>query len=368
MSEKKPGFSKSRFKMAESQLERIEAQAYSPGSPAVVPAQSSQPGGESLFQPLLSSIPFGLIFTDKQNRIQWLNSEAAGLIGAGENGSLVGKALDNVLDEFVITQNGDVFSFIGGNSAQLFEYTARIKNRQINFKVTPVYENDIFIGVLRVLCEVEPENENLEEILLIKGLGKNLVDLRDKVLKKYEPGGNIGESFADILNNLESLFYTVNKKNNLVPLNINKLIERLKPVLKSLLPGFIIKFKLAPGLKKILVAEQQIETVLEQIFLSLENMSGGGGEIVLSTSNKNTENNENNNSVMIKIKANANKAQAGDKQLSFKETGNEKGTGLGLFLVYNIIRRLKGSIKVRKEDSHKICFEIILPALNKFYL
>ena len=160
------------------------------------------------------------------------------------------------------------------------------------------------------------------------------------------------------------------------PINLNELIEKNIQMFGRTKKEITITQKLAPNLKAVEVDTGQIEQVLLNLFVNAWQAMPGGGTIDIKTEN---------------LLLNDEKAQfyglgkgeyirlgvvdtglGMDKEtltkifdpfFTTKSPGH--GTGLGLAMVYGIIKNHLGAIHVESEPGHGTSFTIFLPATNK---
>ncbi len=139
-------------------------------------------------------------------------------------------------------------------------------------------------------------------------------------------------------------------------LDLMRLDKRMKSTIE-------IEVALDPALPKTLVDEGQISQVFINIILNAFDAMPNGGKLIVTTRHGNDD--QGRDSIMIGfadtgIGINKNDlAKIFDPFYTSKEVG--KGTGLGLAVSYNIVKRFKGDIKVESESGVGTVFTIILP-------
>jgi len=134
--------------------------------------------------------------------------------------------------------------------------------------------------------------------------------------------------------------------------------------------------KLAPDLKAVEVDTGQIEQVLMNLFVNAWQAMPGGGTIDIKTENLLLNNKKAHSYGLGKgeyIRLGVVDTGMGmDKEtlakifdpfFTTKSPGN--GTGLGLAMVYGIIKNHLGAVHVESEPGHGTSFTILLPATNK---
>ncbi len=146
-------------------------------------------------------------------------------------------------------------------------------------------------------------------------------------------------------------------------LDLNSALEEVASYVAPEIEARGIRFKLglAPNLPRVYGNRARLEEVFMNILSNAMDATPGGGEITVSTSANHSE-------VRISI------ADTGigipdedldkifDPFFTTKEVG--KGTGLGLYIAYQIIKEHNGSISVDSAVGRGTCFSISLPALE----
>lgn len=143
-------------------------------------------------------------------------------------------------------------------------------------------------------------------------------------------------------------------------LDLMRLDKRMKSTIE-------IVESLGAGLPQTMIDEGQIAQVFINIILNAFDAMPGGGRLSVTTRQDNDE--QGRESIMIEIADTGVGITHEELQKIFdpfyttKEEGI--GTGLGLSLSYNIVKRFKGDIKVESEVQRGTIFTVILPVEKK---
>ncbi len=188
------------------------------------------------------------------------------------------------------------------------------------------------------------------------------------------------ESSARKASNIVSklLSFARKKGKEVAPLNLNSIVEDSLTMTAKLIPKDIeIKKELDPGLPIINGDTTQLEQVIINLLINAKDAMPDGGTIFIKTSSEYIDN----NTLDISVDAKQGKyvkleiADTGTgipKEIkdrifepfyTTKEVG--KGTGLGLAMVYGIVKDHDGYILVDTEPGKGTSFYIYLPAANK---
>ncbi len=174
------------------------------------------------------------------------------------------------------------------------------------------------------------------------------------------------------------LLYSRKQAMEYKPININRTVEHLLKMLRRLIGEDItIKTRFEPDLWIINGDEGNLEQVIANISVNARDAMPDGGEIIIQTKNVNID----------KIQSrNLPYSKPGDYVcLSMEDTGTGikkaylnrifdpffttktpgKGTGMGLSVVYGIIKKHNGWINVYSELDKGTIFKIYLPAITK---
>jgi signal transduction histidine kinase len=139
-------------------------------------------------------------------------------------------------------------------------------------------------------------------------------------------------------------------------LDLMRLDKRMKNTIE-----FVSLFD--PGLPQTMIDEGQVSQVFINIILNALDAMPEGGKLTVTT--RQERNDSGNNSIVIEVADTGigipsdDLAKIFDPFYTTKEVGS--GTGLGLSLSYNIVKRFKGDLRVESEVGRGTIFTIILP-------
>lgn len=173
---------------------------------------------------------------------------------------------------------------------------------------------------------------------------------------------------------MELLTFSRKKKSILRPVDLNHLIKQVNKILqRTFLKSIEIKLQLADNLKRINGDHGQLEQVLMNLAINARDAMPGGGDLIIRTGI--TTLNEKfcmthpgatpGNFVLVTVSDNGQGMAEDTLKHIFepfyttKEIG--RGTGLGLALVYGIIKEHRGYIMPYSKPGQGTTFEIYLP-------
>jgi signal transduction histidine kinase len=118
--------------------------------------------------------------------------------------------------------------------------------------------------------------------------------------------------------------------------------------------------------KKILADRRMIRTILINLINNAIKFSHKGGTIALEVREQNEQ-------LFVSVKDDGigipksirNKLFSPDNTVQRRGTDHEQGTGLGLVLVADFVRMMKGHIEVVSEEGKGSAFTFVLPVDNK---
>jgi len=161
--------------------------------------------------------------------------------------------------------------------------------------------------------------------------------------------------------------------------DLNKVVEDLLKMLKRILGEDIeLKTELAPGLPHIFADKGQIHQVLMNLFTNARDAMPNGGKLFLETRSLRTgqlpelqNGNRVNNKTYLQLSV-TDTGTGMDRELQahifepfFTTKKLGKGTGLGLAVVYGIVKQHNGYLEVESEIYKGTTFKIFLPASTK---
>ncbi len=159
-------------------------------------------------------------------------------------------------------------------------------------------------------------------------------------------------------------------------INVNKVIKNMEKLFRRLINETVtLKTDLKPELKLIKADRGKIEQVLMNLVINASDAMPDGGVIYIKTENMKIEGDFTHISpdasegdfVVITVEDNGVGMDEKTKEKIFEPffttKGIEKGTGLGLAVVYGIVHQCKGWINVYSEPGYGSKFQIYLPSL-----
>jgi signal transduction histidine kinase/CheY-like chemotaxis protein len=162
-----------------------------------------------------------------------------------------------------------------------------------------------------------------------------------------------------------------------VALDLNSVIANLSPMMSRLIGEQIeVVQKLDPGLKPVLADPGQIDQVLINLLLNSHDAMPQGGTIVIQTENVPGDRIEKHlkiapagSYVMVTFTDNGtgmdDEIKAHVFEPFFTTKANGKGTGLGLAMIYGIIKQSGGDIALESQQGQGTTFRIYLPTSDE---
>ncbi|MBW2662697.1 MAG: response regulator [Deltaproteobacteria bacterium] len=161
-------------------------------------------------------------------------------------------------------------------------------------------------------------------------------------------------------------------------INLNRIIEETLHILERTISKKIqIVKSLASDLWRVEADPSQIEQVLMNLSINAHDAMPTGGKLTVTTENFHLNNGSNTgyveaapgNYVKMSISDNGEGIPEGIQNKIFdpffSTKGKEKGTGLGLAVVYGVVKNHGGYISVESEPDRGTIFEILFPMFDK---
>lgn len=360
-----------------------------------------------------SSSSISIISTDLTGNIMFWNTGAEKIFGYTSE-EVVGKQKISILypDKKTELELRDIKTLIvKGEKVTNKEVKEITKDGQIlwiNLNLTPMFdENGQVKGILGIGGDItKPKQAELEKEEINKQLIKaqkmemighfagglahdansilsvihGYADILQKSIKPEDPRYQYTGNIMDAIERTSSLFkklltFSRNKPLQLSSVNINSLIKNMEHMIECLM-GKDIKFFLSldPEIYPVKVDQGQIEQVIMNLATNARDAMPYGGKLILKTENIYCD-----EACVRKIP----EAQPGlFVSISVKDTGigmseeiikhifeplfstkkADQGTGLGLFVVYGIIKQHEGWIDTESKPGKGSTFRIYLPA------
>jgi PAS domain S-box-containing protein len=206
-----------------------------------------------------------------------------------------------------------------------------------------------------------------------------IISLSKLVLRNLEEGSTDDQSLATMKEQLELVVSETTRTSKIVSnllsfsrqakvevqdVDVNDVIQRVFSIVghKAKLQNVAVRFELDEGLPKVKGNTAQLEqSVMNIVFNAIEAMPGGG-ELTVTTH----LDDDNRQDILMEIEDTG--PGISPKHLPyifepfFSTKGEAKGVGLGLSVVYGIIRDHQGDITARSDEGKGACFTIRLPA------
>ncbi|MDO9565200.1 MAG: ATP-binding protein [Candidatus Desulfaltia sp.] len=195
------------------------------------------------------------------------------------------------------------------------------------------------------------------------GIIRSSADLLKKKMNHFDPSSTIPDIIleeSDRLNNIitDFLNFAKPKMPNLTPCRVEEVLDRNITFLASQIEkqGYIINKHYDSNLPEIMADSAMLYQAFLNILINSMQAMRGGGKIDIQLTSKD-------NSVTITFE---DEGEGVPKDVMEKIwepffTTKEKGTGLGLGIVKNIIKMHEGSIRIDNKPAHGACITIELP-------
>ncbi len=188
---------------------------------------------------------------------------------------------------------------------------------------------------------------------------EELADIRRYLSLVYSETSRVSSTLSNLL------AFSRKTKPNLQPLNLNEVAEEMLSLTgyQMRLQGITVKSELAPDLLPVLADKGQMRQIFLNLLINAQDAMPQGGAITLET--KNSRRLE---VVVVKVSDTGkgipkeNLSQIFEPFFTTKKTVS--GAGLGLSVVYGIVRECQGTIKVDSVVGQGTSFTIRLPAFK----
>ena len=336
---------------------------------------------------IITSLPVGLIATDKDGKIAFYNSAAERITGLNLTQAL-GKNPDTVLPVQLcrLKESLDLGKTISEKEMEC-EFS---ENKIVPVSISAskiVNEEDQFVGqilIIRDLCEVRRLQDELlrkEKLAAIGDLAAGVAhEIRNPLSSikgiasyyknKFEDDSNDKEMAGIMIEEVDRLSRVINellefarpKELNRKPSDINKLLEHSTRLVEqeATTQDIDIQLNLTPNPVEADVDPDRLTQCFLNLFLNALQAMKGGGKLTIFTSTDGKGN------ITIDIKDSGSGISEENLSKIFDPyfTTKPKGTGLGLAIVHKIIEAHQGQIKVRSIIGQGTVFSIVLPHGN----
>ncbi len=329
---------------------------------------------------ILSALAGGVIMIDKQAKIQWANQAIKEL--AGED--VTGKYCEEICPECSVLsihqdKEKDVDTMLMTNIFNKKDHYFQITTAPIKGEDGEVHG---YIRLFHDVTEMKKMEEQIAHSEKLASIGRLAAGIAHEI---GNPMTSIF-SFVQILReeeddpfkkeSLDTIYFHVNRVSGILKqlsgfskmpagesreCNINEIIETSVNLIQydKKAKSITMTKRLDPNLPTVMADGNQLSQVFVNLILNAVDAMPEGGELTITTE-KIGEN------VVISFKDTGVGIKNEDKTKIFDPfyTTKEKGTGLGLAVSYNIIKKMNGTITVDSEVGKGTTFTITLPINN----
>ncbi len=361
---------------------------------------------EEQYRSLVETMNEGLALVDKDHRLTYVNERLCRILGYARE-ELIGKVVtdfvdeeykDALFEEIIRRKQGDTSSYEIGWRAK--------DGRQILTLVSPrgfFNENGEFLGSLGVLTDIT-EYKQLEEQLrqaakmeaigrLAGGIAHDFNNLLTGILgysNLLKMNSSPGDSVHDAARTIEKaaerateltqqlLGFARRGKHQIIPVDIHNTIKEVASLLDRTIGRNIrIKLKLQAGDRFIKGDPVQMQQVLLNLGINARDAMPRGGELTFETRVTKLSSEDNisdydvapGRCIVITVRDTGigitKEIQERIFEPFFTTKKQGEGTGMGLAMVYGIIRNHGGSVKVDSQPEHGAAFRIYLPLVEE---
>lgn len=369
----------------------------------------------AFLQEILNNAPIGIIRFSENYEVIYENPEARRILGVPEGEKSVAIGMD--IRNFPEQQKSIILPIYtrilkGERIYEEFQYTS-LYNKKVFLSciAVPLYEANKISGILMLIRDIsdrkklEEEKFRMQEELFqlqrIESIGKlaggiahdfnNLLTVINGNIDFLKTNlvtsdVNINEALdevkraADRAALLTSQLLAFSRKQVYKPkvIDINNVLKNLEKMLIRLIGEDIrLKMKLNPAVSKIKADPAQIEQVVINLVTNARDAMAHGGDLIISTGNEKLDENLKKqypyvipgDYVLLSVKDTGTgmteevKSRIFEPFFTTKEIG--KGTGLGLAVVYGIVKQNKGFIFVESEVNKGTEVKIYLPVTSE---
>jgi len=374
-------------------------------SPAAVNQERSPHIHEAYFEGLFENAPEAIALVDNRSRILRVNGEFTNIFGY-TNDDLLGKCIDTILAPDDLGQEAvDITDKVATGARVDVESVRRCKDGtllDVSIRGAPIKIGREQVAVFGIYRDIT-NKKRLKARLLHAQKMEAIGTLAGGISHDFNNILQIIQGYTDILltdkkpedpeyNDLlairdattraaeltsELLTFSRKKKSILRPVDLNHLINQVNKILqRTFLKSIEIKLELADNLKKINGDPVQLEQVLINLALNARDAMPGGGNLIIKTeitalTDKFCRTHPGaipGTYALVTVSDNGQGIAEETLKHIFepfyttKEIG--KGTGLGLALVYGIVKEHQGYIMPYSKPGEGTTFEIYLPIFS----
>ena len=196
------------------------------------------------------------------------------------------------------------------------------------------------------------------------------LDSRGKKYLKYIR--TAGEDIAHIVARLREFYRTRDDKESLQLVNLNFLVEqviemtrpRWRDIPQSNGITFEMETELAPDISELAGIESEIREAFTNLVLNAVDAMPKGGKITLRTRAERKQNNGKQGYVVVEVSDSGTGMDEETRKRClepFFSTKGKRGTGLGLAMVYGVLKRHEGTIDIQTEPGKGTTFQLKFP-------
>jgi two-component system cell cycle sensor histidine kinase/response regulator CckA len=360
---------------------------------------------EAYFEGLFENAPEAISLVDNQSRVLRINSEFTNIFGY-TNDELLGECIDTIIAPDHLQQEAaDITKVVATGARVDVESERRRKDGtliHVSIRGAPIKIGGKQVAVFGIYRDITNQKK-LEARILHTQKMEAIGTLAGGISHDFNNLLQVIQGYTDILLNdkkpedsdyndllairdataraaeltSQLLTFSRKKKSILRPIDLNHLINQVNKILqRTFLKSIGIKLELADNLKTINGDPSQLEQVLINLALNAKDAMPGGGDLVIRTGITTlTEEfclthpgSTPGRYALLTVSDNGEgMAEETLKHIfepfyTTKEIG--KGTGLGMALVYGIIKEHKGYIMPSSKPGEGTTFEIYLPILS----
>ncbi len=356
---------------------------------------------EQKYREIVENVNEGIWILDEDATIQYANQHLKEMLGISDlKGKNVYKLLDNANKKIllhIILEN-----LIGRVARQEMQLTtANGEKKSVLLSSVPLYSDHEYSGSLSIITDLT-EQKNMERQLLqvqkLESIGTmaggiahdfnniltgilgytNILQRELQDNPKWEKYVNVIEKSslraADLVRKMLAFSRDTSKRGT-EPVNVEEVLSETMTLLKSSFPKNIyVNIDVEPDLPMLLCDSTQIQQTVLNLCLNARDAMPNGGNLDISVSSatgaelkKLFRKLEINHNTYIRIKVadsgegmdSATLERIFDPFFTTKEVG--KGSGLGLAMVYGIVKGMDGHIIVNSDLGKGTTFELLLP-------
>ncbi|MFZ5997903.1 MAG: sensor histidine kinase [Nitrospirota bacterium] len=325
---------------------------------------------------IVSAIGSGIVLINKEGRIQWANQMIKEMAGT----DLVGKTCEEVCRDCSFSEpyGGD------GTETVIVSNLFGLKDNYFQITTAPVKGEDGevhgYIRLIQDITEIKKMEEQIIHSEKLASIGRLAAGIA------HEIGNPLTSifSFAQILRemeedpfkkeSLETIYFHINRISDILKqlsgfskmpagearqCNINEVIETSINLIQydKKAKNTVIVRDLSPSLPEAILDCNQLSQVFVNLTLNAMDAMPGGGTLTVRSMTRE-------GNIIIQFEDTGTGIPKEDLNKIFDPfyTTKEKGTGLGLAVSYNIVKKMNGTLTVESEPGKGTTFTITIPS------